>query len=549
MLSSSNTYWFLVIFHQLSQSYASFTTGSKRLPRVSRHSAVGYDNDTDTILIFGSLDSPRQFIQFQNHAFNDMGSTYLSASAKTYSSSQHYTQTENKLWMINGDGTHIFRVDTNTYNEDPHLSQYQIPTTSPLSYRACLASLSPNYLFVVGGGDTGALTAVQAYDIQNGEWLTNVRSMNQIRRSFSCIVVHSTLYAIGGFTNSVRLTSIERLDVSDLSVLSEQRWSYLSGSLTRELSATRAVAYGDDILVIGGRYIDQAVDDIHIIDTAIGSCQLWDNLNIAVATPLVIITDNVLYVFAGWTTGFVASDKYQYKVLPTKQPTAQPTSQPTLLPTSQPASQPTPQPTPQPTSQPTSQPKSHPTAHPTISPITSSSATLLSSSYPSLASTISPTNAPSSVVSVPTIKSTSNELTYSSFEEHNTDDNTSAVSEDANVEQLLIIMISIVVGLVIVVVLSIIMGCIYFKYKKRATISGKDTVIIKIAQEQNSFGVKQTQRSAFVMELEQIVGARGFEEGDDVTDAEGNSNGVELDLEEGEFEVIGDDDINTNTRK
>eukprot|EP01083_Nonionella_stella_P288047 980396_1 len=324
MLSSSSTYWFLVIVHQLSLSSTSFTTGSQTLPRTSTASAVGYDNNTNTILLFGSQEYQRQFVKFQNHEFEDMGSRYLTT--RIDATGQHYVQTGHKLWIINDDGTNIFRVDTNTYayKEDPHLTQYEIPSSS-ISHRGCLASLDEYFLFVVGGGAYGALNTVYVYNIQNGEWLTNVPFMNQIRRSLSCIVIHSTLYAIGGYTGSVHLATIESLDVSDLSVLSEQQWSYINCELTRALDGTRAVSYDENILVIGGHNDGQKVTNVDIIYTETGSCELWDNLNIAVALPATIIVHNVLYVFGGVqmeANGDI--DRYQYKVLPTSQPTADP---------------------------------------------------------------------------------------------------------------------------------------------------------------------------------------------------------------------------------
>eukprot|EP01083_Nonionella_stella_P113108 333300_1 len=389
---------FVVIFYQAYQCYSAFTIGNNSLPRRSDALSIGYDNETNTILLFGGVGTERQFIKFKNNQFTDMTATYLTTS--TQSTGQHYTQIGHTLWMIDTKGKNLFSIDTQTYVEDS--SSVSIPTST--TARGCLAS-HQHYLFVVAGGDP-ATNILQIYNISDGEWVINAPNLNHVRRGISCIVSGSSLFAIGGYTGSDALDSIEVLDLTDVPQIQAKAWQYFGDTLTKTLDATRSVLYGNDILVIGGYTSPTSPDpctDVHIILTETEECVLWDTLQTAVSLASSIIIYDTLYVFGGAKQSGAGSNNYQYKVLP---PTAGKTSSinPTMTPTSIPTYNPTIAPTLNPTNVPTLPPSRHPTSIPTTNP------TVLSTLSPSDDDTLVPTH---HSTSFPTANSASISTVYS----------------------------------------------------------------------------------------------------------------------------------------
>eukprot|EP01083_Nonionella_stella_P168089 566503_1 len=396
---------FVVVFYQAYQCYSAFTIGTNSLPRRSDALSIGYDNETNTILLFGGVRTENQFIKFKNNQFTDMTATYLTTS--TQSTGQHYTQIGHTLWMIDTKGKNLFSIDTQTYVEDS--SSVSIPTST--TARGCLAS-HQHHLFVVAGGDP-ATNILQIYNISDGEWVINAPNLNHVRRGISCIVSGSSLFAIGGYTGSVVLDSIEVLDLTDVPQIQAKAWQYFGDTLTKTLDSTRSVLYGNDILVIGGYTSPTSPDpctDVHIILTETEECVLWDTLQTAVSLASSIIIFDTLYVFGGTKQSGAGSNKYQYKVLPQLNPTPMPTAgttssiNPTMTPTSIPTYNPTIAPTLNPTNVPTLPPSRHPTSIPTTNP------TLLSTLSPSDGDTLVPTH---HSTSFPTANSASISTVYS----------------------------------------------------------------------------------------------------------------------------------------
>eukprot|EP01083_Nonionella_stella_P004683 13591_1 len=376
--------WQLVFLNEICDS--SFTTSSETFPRDAVDLSVGYDNETNTILLFGGSAFPQQFITFKDHQFIDNGETYLSHNTSSYG--QHYTQTNHKLWMIDEGGVYLFAVEIHApYTVHNH--SIFIPTVVGNAL-GCLAS-NQHYLFLVGGKSSGGmLNTIQIYNITDDQWLQSTPTLNQARRSASCLVVGSSLYAIGGYfreddENRYILDSIEKLDVSIMENI-HTKAEVLNGTLRQPLMGTRAVSYNGDILVIGGMLDlgSTTVTDVHIIYTNTGECQLWiDVLANKIYLAASIIVHHTLFVFGGmniWHDPPQDGDSpnnYQYKILPretnnptviTPMPSVFPTRPPTALPSKFTTNDPSGFPTYIPTHDPSSFPISVTTLHPNQSP-------------------------------------------------------------------------------------------------------------------------------------------------------------------------------------
>eukprot|EP01083_Nonionella_stella_P008621 24877_1 len=350
-------FFVVLIFYKFAQCNSSFIIGNEVLSYVVSSLSVGYDNKTDTIFLFGGSITFRggyyyhsqshnmieqQFITFNNNQFIDQYTAYMQQTANQVDpSGQHYTQIDDKLWMINPGGDTLFMVDTRSYLEGTPPNAIPIPVQS----RGCLAS-SPDYLFIVGAGYGSTLDIIQIYEISTDQWLhiTNTPNMNQPRGRFSCLVKDSLLFAIGGFDGNSRFDSIEVLDIANVNQIDLQQWNYLFGKLSKPLSSTRAVLFDDNILVIGGATTNSArmaVSDVNIIYPETGECVLWDTLAIAVDNAASIIVDNTLFVFGGYNDVDGDINKYQYKILLTESPmTMKPTSDPSAAPSGDPSTAP-----------------------------------------------------------------------------------------------------------------------------------------------------------------------------------------------------------------
>eukprot|EP01083_Nonionella_stella_P100398 283149_1 len=164
--------WHIMVLYKSISCHSSFTIGDRDLRRDVAGGAIGYDNKTNSILLFGGRDNRQQFIRFKNNQFIDEGKTYLSSSQVIAFSGQQYTQINNMLWTTSLVGDYLYAINTHTYVADkPSIA---IPT-SPY-FRGCLASFM-HYVFVVGGGDYTStyppLDLVQIYDTSRSIWITN----------------------------------------------------------------------------------------------------------------------------------------------------------------------------------------------------------------------------------------------------------------------------------------------------------------------------------------------------------------------------------------
>eukprot|EP01083_Nonionella_stella_P112298 330181_1 len=355
--------------------FSVFTTGLSTLPRTVNDVSIGFDSLTSTILIFGGDDNiavayNRQFVTFDinERVFTDHGQYYLTSEQAIEGYAQNYMQIGSELWMISLSGTYFVKADTETYNVT--VPSTTIPTT--VHEAACLSG-SEEYLFVIGGGgDTApAMNTVQIYRISDGQWLANVSSLNTKRSTLSCLAFGDKLYAIGGDDDSTFLDSIETLDISNMDIIPSKTWdTNWADPLTSGRKATRAVLYGTDIYVIGGKDNEgNRLADINVIDTITGTVSSGDTLDYATSYASSIIVDNTLYVFAGYSNSDGDLDTYQYSILPTKTPSDTPTLAPSGIPTSPPSNKPSRAPTLLPSIMPTLAPSQIPTKRPSTSSI------------------------------------------------------------------------------------------------------------------------------------------------------------------------------------
>eukprot|EP01083_Nonionella_stella_P112299 330189_1 len=409
-----------------------FTTGKSKLPRAGNEFAVAYDSSTSTILIFGGAPNSAQFVTFKDHTFTDEDEQYLTSEQTTGGMSQHYTQLGDELWMIQSSGATFVKANTKTHTIT--IPSTRFPTT--VNDGACLAATNA-YLFVIGGG-TGnlAMKTTQIYDINDGQWVQDVPSLNTQRSSLSCIVYENILFAIGGDDGTYRfLDSIETLDTISTTAWVTDRVQ----ALKSPRKAAQSVIYGTDIYVIGGKDNNgNRVADINVIDTFTGTVSPGDTLDYATSYAAPIIVGNTLYVFGGYlSSGMV--DTYQYSILPTsptKHPSAAPTSppsdNPTLLPTNTPTAPPSFMPTLFPSNVPILPPSNIPTLTPSGNPTQRAST-------PSISALISP------MISV-----TDNEAEATSINTMVTN-NEAASGTPFFVSILDMIIISVVIGVMVVV--------------------------------------------------------------------------------------------------
>eukprot|EP01083_Nonionella_stella_P160123 523123_1 len=319
--------------------------------------AIGYDSTTDTILIVGGRNYPRQFVEFKDHQFTDVYTDwtekhYLTVLQQTYGSSQHFTQRGNDLWMIRYDGFYLLKMNTKTREVSDAL--ISIPITNYVSYGGCLTA-STGFLIVIGGGVSRPLNKVQIYNLGTSQWLSGVPSVSKARTRAACVAINDKVYAIGGISeeSGAGLDSIEALDVAALPTTSGLSWNTLPGKLSSGREGPRAAVYGTDIYVIGGYTGEVYADDVNVIDTLSGNCEVVDTLAFPTSYAASIIVGNVMYSFGGYSGS--STNKYQYSNLPTAHPTKEPTKSPTQDPTA-------------PTEEPTADPSEGPTRNPSETP-------------------------------------------------------------------------------------------------------------------------------------------------------------------------------------
>eukprot|EP01083_Nonionella_stella_P292174 993810_1 len=291
--------------------------------------------------------------------------------------------------------------------------------------------------------------------------------------------------------------------------------------LTSGRKGTRAVVYGTDIYVIGGKDNNgDRLSDINVINTMTGTVSSGDTLDYATSYASSIIVGNTLYAFAGWNNNREL-DTYQYSLLPTKDPTAAPTLPPsnalTLGPSEIPSNNPTSQPSDAPTLPPTHNPSAAPTSNPShdASTIPTNNPTLypseLHSAKPSVLPTKQSTNDPiSETTKQPDGAPITSFLHYAEAEAH--DESTTAHTNDVGSEavnkyvtDLFLIVVSIVASLALFAcVLGLIIYVIFARNKKMSNMH-HDEVNVKSTVDESQQQRMEGDKNRTTLAMAQVV--------------------------------------------
>eukprot|EP01083_Nonionella_stella_P000763 2197_1 len=350
------TYCISTIILYVCESSYDFTTSSIKLPGgACSGSAAGYDDQNDIVLIFGGQQSPQQFIQFKNNQFIYYNASYLASTQIVQGSAQNYFQINNTLWIIHREGTHFITVSTHP-PYDVTVPDINIPII--VDDDGCLA-MTQSHVFVVGGTSNGMLDAldnVQIYDIVSDKWLLNVPLLPTARLAVACYVIDDILYAIGGIDALwSQYDSILTLNVSGAALkdISSQQWHVSSAKLNTRSGGCGVIKHGTDLIIIGGAESGlNGIEDVNVINTVTGRCDLAGSLNSARFSAAVVLDpiSSTLYVFGGGNAMGTVVDSWEFINLPTVDPThsstnfttsSKPTIAPTLKPSLPPASIPT----------------------------------------------------------------------------------------------------------------------------------------------------------------------------------------------------------------
>ena len=169
---------------------------------------------------------------------------------------------------------------------------------------ACLTS-TKQQLFVIGGDDSNdvgqvfARNSVLMYDFDT-QW-TKLANLTQARYAAACIVHNNQLYAIGGRkTNEdgsvASLLSIETMNMSSSIYPSQWTWKNASFPLIGKVDNSKAIAHGDDIILIGGGNQNQV---IHTKAKKVTPFPAFEKPFQKQYGQGVIKVDNTIYVFGG----------------------------------------------------------------------------------------------------------------------------------------------------------------------------------------------------------------------------------------------------------
>eukprot|EP01084_Bolivina_argentea_P293742 505275_1 len=247
------------------------------------------------------------------------------------------------------------------------------------SFKIQCITCSSGFIFVTTSDtNTNQGGYVSIYNMNNNQWMDAPRMGTHIIYGSSFIAHKNILYFIGGWdtfgTNNYALSSVQILNVSNVSDIMNQNWKTLNDNLTTPRLYHSSVVYNDLIYVIGGLntlvpFGGIELMQVDVINT-INQTIIFDSmLKTAIRSAAVGIIDNVVYLIGG----FPHYDTYQFAALNTLSPTLSPSFNPTIIPTLYPALYPTTTPTLYPTLYPTKAPYIIPTNIPsyipTVSPV------------------------------------------------------------------------------------------------------------------------------------------------------------------------------------
>eukprot|EP01083_Nonionella_stella_P047149 126208_1 len=332
---------------------------------------------------------------------------------------QWWAQKGDIVYMVSHDPLHplyTFNVVTNAITSD--WMGVTLPSTIRDYTGKCLAA-SDEHLFILGTRDMyGNLNDVYVLSLSTYSWLENTPPSTYPRYGGACVHYKEELWIFGGYDYPPgTLTSSECINTTDIT---QKSWRDIA-SLPYGLSWARAVAYNDNIFVVGGdRGGGSYSNGVVIYDTNTYAVTTAANgLALAVSNFAMVLVDRFIYIFGGHGIGgHIATDTIQMydtnppteaPTSPSEIPTIAPSKNPTALPSITPTNNPTAIPSINPTTLPSISPSKDPTTVPSIDPTTSPSKyPTLSPTLPSQNPTESPTKGPTLSPTKPSVTPTSN---------------------------------------------------------------------------------------------------------------------------------------------
>eukprot|EP01084_Bolivina_argentea_P293865 505522_1 len=379
--------------------------GGDILPRSGLGMGAAYFNNT--IYIFGGWGAWDQLVTVNaasigNNVYDDKGQYVLESGF--YSSPQSYAQIYDTSIVYYLDNFRLIIYDLLHQNE---IDRIWAPQYSAISEETCV-TFGDDILYLSGSHFYDDHT-VQAYNITNQKWITNIPNMQKARYSHSCVFdsVNGKLWVIGGENDNWQddevSISVETISVDNIFA---QQWEQ-SDSLIVETYLMNSVYYEEYIVIMGGFDV---LNNVQIISCNTGYVFMLGSLNYPVYNAASLLVNDRLYMFGGrFVYGNDQFNTFQYLDIsinyitsleptqspthPTANPTQNPTHNPTQL-TTNPTQNPTQQtqnPT-QPTQNPTRNPTQTPTQKPTQNPTTS---TINPTKYPTQLPSQTPTHNPS----------------------------------------------------------------------------------------------------------------------------------------------------------
>eukprot|EP01084_Bolivina_argentea_P034595 64045_1 len=287
-------------------SYSGWMKSSCILPRMTHSPAIGVDLLTNTMWIVGNYENPKmQLVSFDGSICTDHG-TPLPVPVES-NAGIFFTQIENILWIYNRYSNHldIFNLTTQQYTQNY--------STVPVGYsdewgRSCISSVTVNHTYLIINGGF-AKRSTEILNITNNEWIENVPSMNIARGNHACAVAKKIFYSIGGAFGE---TSMEILDMSDISNISNQRWILLNETLPR--ATGRAIVWKTDIIILATVRAART-HEIYAIDIVLNKVRFAGGMIEPVEGGQAIIVNDTVYYCGG--TSVDGQANCQYLQLPT----------------------------------------------------------------------------------------------------------------------------------------------------------------------------------------------------------------------------------------
>eukprot|EP01084_Bolivina_argentea_P270444 459860_1 len=296
------------------------------MPKEVAQSAVAYSQQDNMIYLFGGEPSSMMNLRYDIPVGKVTDNGFVPLDMWQFG--QYWTQQGNLLYVIRAvDLTRISVYDLETTAINEQLGNVDLQFD--VAMFGCLTS-DKNRLYIVGG--PGPDNVFQFMDLATETFYLG-NGMMLPRSEAACIIVNSVLWVIGGTDRgAMYYQEIDRLTVpTDTFDLMNQNWEDDINWCTLDIGVANiaAVAYGNDIVIVGGRSSPDTVhNEIQIINTITGGLSTFGS---KLLEPLYsvapIIVGNVLYAFGGKRDASSLGVKYwQTLTVDTLEPTMDPTA-------------------------------------------------------------------------------------------------------------------------------------------------------------------------------------------------------------------------------